>query len=249
MTMAQRRSTAQRTTASKTAGRSRASKENSGQLDGGRARDREVIEAAVEIFWEKGYANASVQDVADRLGMLKGSLYYYINSKESLLVKIFDDSHAEIKDITDVAVGSEGSALERLSRFLTNYAIWTLTHIKRAGLYSREWRYASADLRASLDQHSRYYNRSLRSLIVSCQEEGSIPLTVDVRLAPMFIWSAFTALPDWYNAERDNVNVVAERYVVMALGALSVIGLPELASEGAVTEGPSSARRARKARS
>jgi AcrR family transcriptional regulator len=116
MTMAQRRSTAQRTTASKTAGRSRASKENSGQLDGGRARDREVIEAAVEIFWEKGYANASVQDVADRLGMLKGSLYYYINSKESLLVKIFDDSHAEIKDITDVAVGSEGSALERLSR-------------------------------------------------------------------------------------------------------------------------------------
>jgi hypothetical protein len=65
----------------------------------------------------------------------------------------------------------------------------------------------------------------------------------------MFIWSAFTALPDGYNAERDNVNVVAERYVVMALGALSVIGLPEQASEGAVTEGPSSARRARKARS
>ncbi len=44
-----------------------------GSLNGERARDGEVIEAAVKIFWEKGYANASVQDVADALGMLKGS--------------------------------------------------------------------------------------------------------------------------------------------------------------------------------
>lgn len=208
--------------AAKKVARSRGSKEGSAQLDGGRARDREVIEAAVEIFWEKGYANTSVQDVADRLGMLKGSLYYYINAKESLLVKIFDDSHAEIKSITDAAMASDGTSLDRLTRFLTNYASWTLTHLKRAGLYSREWRYASADLRASLVEHSRYYNRSLRSLIIACQEEGSIPLSVDARLAPNFIWAAFTALPDWFNPDRDTETSVAERYVTMALGALCV---------------------------
>jgi AcrR family transcriptional regulator len=202
--------------------RSRATKDGSGQLDGGRARDREVIEAAVEIFWEKGYANTSVQDVADRLGMLKGSLYYYINAKESLLAKIFEDSHSEIRSITDAAMASEGTSLNRLTRFLTNYAMWTLTHLKRAGLYSREWRYASEDLRASLMEQSRYYNRSLRSLIVACQEEGSIPLEVDARLAPNFIWAAFTALPDWFNPARDTEASVAERYVGMALGALSV---------------------------
>ena len=206
----------------KKATRGRTSEDGSGQLDGGRARDREVIEAAVEIFWEKGYANTSVQDVADRLGMLKGSLYYYISAKESLLVKIFDDSHAEIKSITDAAMASEGTSLDRLTRFLTNYASWTLTHLKRAGLYSREWRYASADLRASLVEHSRYYNRSLRTLIIACQEEGSIPQEVDARLAPNFIWAAFTALPDWFNPSRDTESSVAERYVGMALGALSV---------------------------
>jgi len=202
--------------------RARASKEGSGQLDGGRARDREVIEAAVEIFWEKGYVNTSVQDVADRLGMLKGSLYYYINAKESLLVKIFDDSHTEIKSITDAAMASEGTSLDRLTRFLTNYASWTLTHLKRAALYSREWRYASEDLRASLVEHSRYYNRSLRSLIIACQEEGSIPAGVDARLAPNFIWAALTALPDWFNPARDAEASVTERYVGMALGALGV---------------------------
>src|SRR4051812_25001793 len=50
-----------------------------------RNREAEVIDAAVEVFFEKGYSAASIQDVADRVGVLKGSLYYYIDSKEDLL--------------------------------------------------------------------------------------------------------------------------------------------------------------------
>ena len=38
-------------------------------LDGGKGRDREVMQAAIELFWEKGYAATSVQDVADALGI------------------------------------------------------------------------------------------------------------------------------------------------------------------------------------
>src|SRR5680860_816646 len=39
-------------------------------------REREIIDAAAEVFHEKGYAGASIQDVADAVGILKGSLYY-----------------------------------------------------------------------------------------------------------------------------------------------------------------------------
>jgi len=210
--------------------------EPSTHLDGGRARDREVIEAAVEIFAEKGYANASVQDVAERLGMLKGSLYYYINSKESLLRKIFEDSHEEITHITDEVMASDGSGLERLSQFLVDYATWTLTHLKRAGLYSREWRYAGEELQTSLLDQQRYYNRSLRSLIVACQSEGSIPPSVDPRMVSLFIWSAFTTLPDWFNPERDIEAVVAQRYVLMALRAAGVSGpIPVLSPRAAAS--------------
>ncbi|MDX6327302.1 MAG: hypothetical protein QOK15_3656, partial [Nocardioidaceae bacterium] len=103
-----------------------------GSLNGARARDREVIEAAVKIFWAKGYANTSVQDVADALGMLKGSLYYYIDSKERLLEKIFDDSHLELSKIANAAVSAEGSAATRTARFLFDYAMWTLLHVQQA---------------------------------------------------------------------------------------------------------------------
>jgi AcrR family transcriptional regulator len=200
--------------------RGRGGRAAAGSLNGARARDREVIEAAVQIFWEKGYASASVQDVADALGMLKGSLYYYIDSKESLLDKIFQDSHDDLMRLTQVAVEGEGPAVDRLVRFLHDYAMWTLTHLERAGLYSREWRYASDALRATLVEQQRYYDRSLRKLITAGQEEASLDKAVDPRTASLFIWAAFTGLPDWFRSgTKAEAEAVATKYVDLALRA------------------------------
>ena len=55
----------------------------------------ELIEVATQVFYEKGYDGASLQDIADRLGMLKGSLYYYIQSKEDLLFDVISAVHRD----------------------------------------------------------------------------------------------------------------------------------------------------------
>lgn len=191
-----------------------------GSLDGGRARDREVIETAVRIFWEKGYAGASVQDVADALGMLKGSLYYYIDSKESLLLKIFEDSHNEIVELVDAATSSEGRAVDRLATYLREYAMWTLAHLERAGLLAREWRHAPEPLRSTLAERSRYYDRVLADLIAEARAEGDIPADVDPRRASVFIWSAFTSLPDWYQPSRGKPQKISDDYVQLAMSTL-----------------------------
>ncbi len=191
-----------------------------GSLNGERARDREVIDVAIQIFWEKGYASASVQDVADALGMLKGSLYYYIDSKESLLDKIFEDSHDDLMKFTKEATDGDGAAVVRLTRFLHDYAMWTLTHLERAGLYSREWRYASDSSRSSLLEQQRYYDRSLRTLISAGQDEGDLDVDVDPRMASLFIWAAFTGIPDWYSpGSKMGPEQVASTYVEFALRA------------------------------
>ena len=220
-----------------TADRSGSTKAAPGSLNGARARDREVIAAAVQIFWEKGYANTSVQDVADALGMLKGSLYYYIDSKERLLEKIFDDSHAELSEIANTAVAGEGSAAERTARFLFDYAMWTLTHVEQAGLYTREWRYASGALKASLAEQQRFYDRTLRALIVEAQKEGTVPQDVEPRGASLFIWSAFTGLPDWYHpSSKAEARKIAAMYVELARRAWGA-STPWADDQGALPRG------------
>src|ERR1043165_9694593 len=74
----------------------------------------ELIEVATDVFYAKGYDAASLQDIADRLGMLKGSLYYYIQSKEDLLYDVIKTVHEEgLANIESLAAG-DGDAVERL---------------------------------------------------------------------------------------------------------------------------------------
>src|SRR5260221_14701391 len=56
-------------------------------------RRRQVLDAAALVFYSKGYDASSTQDIADEVGMLKGSLYYYVASKEEFLYDIISEIH------------------------------------------------------------------------------------------------------------------------------------------------------------
>jgi AcrR family transcriptional regulator len=52
-----------------------------------RRRD-EVLDVAAAVFAEKGFHAATTRDIADRLGLLPGSLYYYFDSKEAAFAEV-----------------------------------------------------------------------------------------------------------------------------------------------------------------
>jgi AcrR family transcriptional regulator len=190
-------------------------------LDGKRSRDREVVEAAVRLFSEKGYASTSVQDLADELGMLKGSLYYYIDTKETLLKRIFEASHDEVSEIAERHRAGDAPPLERLRAFLEEYALWYATHLQRASLFAREWRYASDELRQVMTKQRKYYDEVLRHFILAAQETGEVRKDLDVRLATYFVMSAVSSLPDWFNPRgQQTAEHVAAEYARMAVALL-----------------------------
>ncbi|MBW7476186.1 TetR/AcrR family transcriptional regulator [Paenibacillus oenotherae] len=54
----------------------------------GTGKKQQIIETAIKCFSEKGYRGTSIQDIADTLGIAKGSMYFYFKSKEDLLHSI-----------------------------------------------------------------------------------------------------------------------------------------------------------------
>src|SRR5438876_2415611 len=66
-------------------------------------REKSIRAAALRIFRQKGYHASSMQNIADAVGLYKGSLYY-VSSKEELLVRLFegraDQVLGEIRAIT-----------------------------------------------------------------------------------------------------------------------------------------------------
>src|SRR4030081_3622310 len=59
----------------------------------GSVRRQEIFAIAAEIFYQKGYAQTSTRDIAEAAGILKGSLYAHISSKEDILYAIIEDVH------------------------------------------------------------------------------------------------------------------------------------------------------------
>ena len=52
----------------------------------------EILRAAGSEFNDRGYHASRLQDIAARVGLLSGSLYYYIDSKEDLLFSLAESS-------------------------------------------------------------------------------------------------------------------------------------------------------------
>jgi TetR/AcrR family transcriptional regulator, transcriptional repressor for nem operon len=49
-----------------------------------------IVEAAMELFWEKGYGSTSIADILGRAGVNSGSLYYFFPGKQDLLVAVLE---------------------------------------------------------------------------------------------------------------------------------------------------------------
>ena len=76
----------------------------------------EIITAAAKVFQTKGYHAASVQDIADEVGILKGSLYHHFESKEELLYLIVKEPIAKLYETVGEILASEAPAAEKLRR-------------------------------------------------------------------------------------------------------------------------------------
>lgn len=77
-------------------------------------RHRDILEAAASLFAERGYAATSVRDIGEKVGLLGGSLYHYIKSKEALFVRIHDIALQVAEDRIRAAVADTTDPWKRL---------------------------------------------------------------------------------------------------------------------------------------
>lgn len=104
---------------------------------GSRSRERhtpevrraEILDGALAVFSERGYARATLNDVADRVGVTKGCVYHHFASKEQLLLALIRDRTAESVQRADEERAKAGTEDESLDVHLKR--LWQ--HFERPG--------------------------------------------------------------------------------------------------------------------
>ncbi|MBN9739308.1 MULTISPECIES: TetR/AcrR family transcriptional regulator [unclassified Pseudonocardia] len=169
--------------------------------NGRRNREPEIIAAAIQVFSANGYGASSLQDVADIVGVLKGSLYHYIDSKEDLLYQILDASHRQAADLMERSLASSEDPLEQLRHYLYTLTMWNLANIDRVSIYFNEGRWLTGDRLAKVQQQGREFQAFIRSLIEKAQAADQVRRGVDPRLQTQLILGSLNYMSSWYRAD------------------------------------------------
>jgi AcrR family transcriptional regulator len=86
------------------------------------ARPGELIDAALQVFVERGYSATRLDDVARRAGVTKGTMYRYFENKEALFkAMVRDRIVGHIAETETLLEGFEGSAREMLTMLATRW--------------------------------------------------------------------------------------------------------------------------------
>ena len=189
---------------------------------GRKATEREtaIRAAALRIFRRKGYHAASVREIADAAGLNKGSLYYYISSKEELLVRLFEGRAEQVLRDIDAAAAVAPTAGARLRAIVRTYVLGVLRNLDSVHVYLRE----EHSLPPAALQHVRREQRAMRDrierLIADGVRRGEFAER-DPKLATLAILGSCTWVHRWYRpGGRLTDTAVAEDFAERAVRML-----------------------------
>ena len=165
-------------------------------------RRAELVGVATRLFAAKGFEAASLQDVADDFGVLKGSLFHYIVSKDELLAEIiegvYEDAAREVWSIT----GQEGRAVDRLRRVITAYVVFMSRHLDEVTVWLRDFNSLPDARRRALRAREDQDRHRLEGLIADAQLEGSLRADIEPRLAALALLGAMNWVHRWFQPRK-----------------------------------------------
>jgi AcrR family transcriptional regulator len=158
-----------------------------------KARPEELVEAALALFAEQGFAATRMRDVARRAGVSKGTVYLYFQGKEDLLRAAVRGSIVPILDIgDDLELDSDASATDLLERLLRDWVgeferrgvggVPRLVMAEAGNFPEIAQEYISAVIQRARRLFARVLKRGVRS---GEFREIDVRTAVDVLLAPV----------------------------------------------------------------
>lgn len=172
-----------------------------------------LVKTAGELFFRQGYSATTMDDIARGFGVLKGSLYHHIRSKDELLYMVIKEAVEDYEGHLQACAALSGSAAEKVRFFVEQHVLNTIRHRISVGVFHREFRHLSGTYREEVVFIRDQYDRFLRGLIAEGQEDGSIRKGADPFLTSSAVMGMINTVPTWFDPDRPlSADEVAKAY-------------------------------------
>jgi len=187
-----------------------------------RPREAALHEAATRLFRQRGFHATSMQDLAEELGMNRGSLYHYIEAKDDLLWAIVDGAMERLDVAVRPILEGPGPIPERLAHAIAAHLAFAAEHGDELALVQIELRALAPERRLQLVARRDAYEAAWREAIRQGVADGSIR-PVDVRLASIAILSVCNWFTQWFRPNGPlDVPAIGQEFAGLFLDGLRV---------------------------
>ena len=155
-----------------------------------------VLQAAVEVFNERGYDGASMEDLSKRLGIAKSAIYHHVSGKEELLRMALDRALDGWFEAAERAQETDAPAIERLEMLIRGTVAVLETRLPYVTLLLRVRGNTPVE-RAALDRR-RSFDRLVASLVEEAERDGDVRPDVDPKVTARLLFGLVNSIVEWY---------------------------------------------------
>ena len=190
--------------------------------DSKESRRDQILNAATRIFSEKTYHGTTLQDIADAVGMLKGSLYYYIDSKERLLADIIIEAAKTLNEDLVRMENADTGPVERLRQIIREHVKFNAIYREAGTLFLTE-----KNVIASLEMSelAEIFTRRDKLLALALNQAIAAGLyrQVDIRITSLAIVGMCNSVLFWVKpAGRFSYEEIADAFFDLIHDGLSI---------------------------
>jgi AcrR family transcriptional regulator len=188
------------------------------------SRKRELTREAARLFAEKGYHGTSIGDLAEAMGVQKGSLYAHISSKQDLLYETMAEGarafHAGLDEIPD-----DAPVTEKIRLALRSHLRVVADQLDVATVFVQEWRYLEGERRDEIVGERRRYEERIRALFREGRDLGELRSDLDDATAALLLLSATNWAYTWLRPGT-NTDELADRFYEVLLDGMRGYATP-----------------------
>ncbi|MGH7030450.1 MAG: TetR/AcrR family transcriptional regulator [Stellaceae bacterium] len=185
----------------------------------------EIVSAAAKVFRTKGYHAATVRDIADEVGILKGSLYHHFESKEALLYLVVKEPIAQLFHTISAIADADLTPTEKLRRAILAHLEAFDRHYPHLFVYLRERESVKRRFREMIGFSPKDYERCWQQILREGVASGEFRPDLDLEVTSYGLLGMLNWAYKWYDPRgRLSVREVAEEFTSLALGGLAATG-------------------------
>jgi AcrR family transcriptional regulator len=156
-----------------------------------------TVAAAVELFYENGYENTTLDAVAESLGVTKPFIYAHFNSKNELLAEICSRGIASSLEAIDSVLPLNVSSTEKLKLLGKRFVTAVLESQKYIAIFSREEKNLAKEDFSRINDMRRDFDRKLVKLLKEGVATGEFTIH-DPHVAALSIGGMVSWAYVWY---------------------------------------------------